>query len=185
MNNLKVSKKYFVDVYSFMEMCGLKCNKKKNIRISHKIMLRKLALRHNLFPSEVVVPKNAPFYTITKEDILKGNIIIVEDEYKNRLAFFNPTRHLITKKSERTETEKQMIRDKIIEEYLKEQENKNSEFSTGYINYLVKKAKKDQEEREEYYKEELKQNVNEEFYNDMILYQKRLTMYNRRGFGRR
>ena len=78
-----------------------------------------------------------------------------------------------------------MIRDKIIEEYLKEQENKNKEFSDGYINYLVKKAKKEQEEREEYYKEEEKQKLDEESYKDMLLYQKRLTMYNRRGFGRR
>lgn len=185
MSNMKISKKYIVDVYSFMEMCGLKCNRKKNIRISNRIMLRKLSLRHDLFPTEVVMPINAPFSIITNEDILKGNVIIVEDEYKNVLAFFNPTRHSLKKEREKTEEEKQMIRDKIIEEYLKEQENKNKEFSDGYINYLVKKAKKEQEEREEYYKEEEKQKLDEESYKDMLLYQKRLTMYNRRGFGRR
>ena len=56
MSNMKISKKYIVDVYSFMEMCGLKCNRKKNIRISNRIMLRKLSLRHDLFPNEVVMP---------------------------------------------------------------------------------------------------------------------------------
>ena len=101
MSNMKISKKYIVDVYSFMEMCGLKCNRKKNIRISNRIMLRKLSLRHDLFPNEVVMPINAPFSIITNEDILKGNVIIVEDEYKNVLAFFNPTRHSLKKEREK------------------------------------------------------------------------------------
>ena len=42
MSSIIISDKDTINVYKFMEMCGLKCEVKRNINISHKIMLKKL-----------------------------------------------------------------------------------------------------------------------------------------------
>lgn len=140
-----VSDRDTINVYKFMEMCGLKCSIKKNIRVSHTIMLKKLKLRHSLFPSEVKIPTKVNYNDINNEDVKKGNIILVKDDYESRKAYINPIRFTeeISKNIEiMTEKERKRIRKNILKEYKKELEENEHTLKEGYIKYLVKKQNK-------------------------------------------
>ena len=92
---LIISKKDTISVYKFMDMCGLKCVYKDNVKVSHKIMERKLVLRHSLFPDEIIVPKKVDYSLIQKEDILRGKYVPVMDDCKKILIYENPTYRLL------------------------------------------------------------------------------------------
>ena len=89
-------KKYYtngkdiISIYRYMEVCGLHCKFKKNVRISHSIMEKKLTLRHNEFPSEVFRPVRISFEDYNHEDVLSGKIVEVVDDYNKVIAYRNP-----------------------------------------------------------------------------------------------
>lgn len=85
-----VSKPDTMNVYQFMLLCGLKCDWKKNIKISHEIMSRKLGLRSEKIPSSVIDAKRLPFFSVVDEEILTGKIIAVLDDYNKVLFYKNP-----------------------------------------------------------------------------------------------
>lgn len=87
---LIVSKKNTISIYRFMEMCGLKCTYKHNIKVSHSIMQRKLELRYELFPDEIILPKKVDYSLIKKDDILRGRYLPVMDDCKKILIYENP-----------------------------------------------------------------------------------------------
>lgn len=84
--------KNIIDVYTFMRMSGLECKHKKNVRVSHSIMEKKLNLRHNLFPEEIILPKKVSFDDYINEDVLKGKVLEVIDDYNRVIAYYNPLR---------------------------------------------------------------------------------------------
>jgi len=92
---LIVSKKDTISIYRFMEMCGLKCNYRSNIKISHAIMQKKLELRYELFPDEIILPKKVDYSLIQKDDILRGKYLPVIDDCKRILIYENPTYKLL------------------------------------------------------------------------------------------
>lgn len=143
-----ISDKDTINVYKFMEMCGLKCKIKKNVKVSHSIMLRKLELRHKLFPSEVCVPSQINIYSINNEDVKRGNIILVKDDYDKRIAYDNPKKLENIELDKLTERERKQIRKKLLKEYKKELENSDETLKAGYIKYLVRKQTKEQNEEE-------------------------------------
>jgi hypothetical protein len=79
-----------ISVYRFMENCGMHCKYKKNVRISHKIMLKKLEFRYKLFPEVIILPKSVSFNSYEKEDVLNGNVVEVVDDYGQVIAYKNP-----------------------------------------------------------------------------------------------
>lgn len=80
-----------ISVYRFMELCGLQCNFKKKVRISHEIMLKKLGARYELFPNMIIFPQKISFNSYSNEDVLNGKVVEVEDDYKRVIAYKNPT----------------------------------------------------------------------------------------------
>lgn len=84
-----------ISVYEFMENCGLICNRKKGIKISHKIMLKKLALRKKLFPEKVVCPTEYFYRTTDVEGVYTGKLCYVVDDYGNKMFYRNPMRRNI------------------------------------------------------------------------------------------
>lgn len=108
--NVKISKKDAISVYQFMEMCGLICT--KNTKISHKIMMKKIIARAFLFPEKIIIPKCANLSLVTKEDILTGKIIIVEDDMGKIMIYHNP---------------RPLIFDKILKELKEDAQNKDLE----------------------------------------------------------
>lgn len=84
------SGKNIIDIYTFMKMCGLECKRKKNVRVSHSIMEKKLSLRHELFPEKIILPERISFDNYLNEDVLKGSILEVVDDYNKVIAYRNP-----------------------------------------------------------------------------------------------
>ncbi len=82
--------KNIISIYRYMEICGLECKFKKNVRVSHSIMEKKLNLRHGIFPEEVLLPVRVSFDDYINEDVLSGKIIEVIDDYNKVLAYRNP-----------------------------------------------------------------------------------------------
>lgn len=80
-----------ISVCRFMELCGLQCDFKKTVRISHEIMLKKLGARYELFPNMIVLPQKISFNSYSNEDVLNGKVVEVEDDYKRVIAYKNPT----------------------------------------------------------------------------------------------
>ena len=179
-----ISEKNTISVYQFMEMCGLECSKKDNIKVSHNIMMKKLALRHKSFPN-VVVPKKAAFSSINTEDVLKGNIIIVRDDYKNCFPYYKPNMFYdFMFYNNMSKLELEEIRKQILEEYEKEEKEEQTEYKPGYVKYLYKRDIKLIAEEKSYLEEERKKS-SEDDYDKVVLYKKRRNIYCRRGFGRR
>lgn len=84
------SGKNIIDIYTFMRMSGLECKRKKNIRVSHKIMEKKMNLRHESFPEQIILPKRVSFDNYLNEDVLRGDILEVVDDYNRVIAYRNP-----------------------------------------------------------------------------------------------
>lgn len=126
-----------VSIYRFMEYCGLTCEKKKNIMISHKIMLRKLALRHERFPDKILMPKSIPFNTILKDQVYVGNVFLVKDDYNQVLPYY-----LSRGLNFGNAFAQELFEEKEEEESLNDCEN----LSLGYQKYLYRKSRRQLEE---------------------------------------
>lgn len=182
MSSIKIGKENTINVYEFMRICGLECKNKDNVLISHKIMLRKLELRHNLFPREVIVPKKIPFKFVKKEDILRGRVLIVRDDYNDSLAFINPINLSMVVSDNLSDEEKEIKRQELIDE---EMNKEKVTFTPGYIKYLIKQAERENMKKIEELRENQELSINDEEVSKKVLCKKRVDMYSRRGFGRR
>lgn len=125
-----------VSIYRFMEYCGLSCLKKKNIMVSHKIMMRKLSLRHEQFPDKILMPKNIPFNTILKEQVYVGNVFLVRDDYNQILPYS------LIRKLDFGHTPAEELLEEEDEESLEDCEN----LPEGYKKYLYRKSRRELEE---------------------------------------
>ncbi len=124
-----------ISVYQFMSQCGLLCEKKENIKISHEIMMRKLSLRNAKFPEKVKYPKRVKKEFINEQDLLLGDMYLVFDDYgKTQCYHINRS---ITLLSNDTEEERCLKREQALSEYSPSQSMK-----AGYMKYLYRKAKK-------------------------------------------
>lgn len=135
-----------ISVYKFMEMCGLHCEIKGNIHISHEIMMRKLALRNRKFPNEVLMPSTVSFKTITKERVKRGGVVLVKDDMDKIIGYKYP-RFMNTDIHEYTALEREEIRNNLINEELNK--NDNTDLPRGYQKYLYRKNLKELEEEKE------------------------------------
>lgn len=124
-----------IDVYQFMEMCGLICAYKENVRISHTIMLKKLYIRYNSFPLAIDYPETVSFASIKKEDILTGRIVLVMDDYKKVVPYRRPMKN--TYKMEET------VSFDDIPEYVDEEEYHL--LKPGEIKYISRHYKDEEE----------------------------------------
>lgn len=180
MSSIIISDKDTINVYKFMEMCGLKCEVKRNVNISHKIMLKKLCLRHSLFPSKVVIPKRISYSKINNEDIRRGKIVIVKDDYEKKIAYSNP----IDFNSDMFLMSLKYMEKENIDEDLEHLKNKEEqELKPGYIKYLTKKANRQEKMEQEDIEKGKEESLDEEYYN--IKEKARVKKYQRKGFGRR
>lgn len=84
------SSKNIIDIYLFMRMSGLECKRKKNVRISHSAMDKKINLRYNSFPDKITLPTRVSFDNYLNEDVLRGDILEVVDDYNRVIAYRNP-----------------------------------------------------------------------------------------------
>lgn len=131
-----------ITVYKFMEMCGLKCNPKGNICVSHEIMMRKLNARNKKMNEKVIVPEIVPFHSIIKEEVKSGKTILVKDDNQIIEAYHIPEiEHVI----EMSEEERMKIREKLIQEQL--ERIVENVMKPGYQKYLYRKSKKEEFEK--------------------------------------
>ena len=113
--------KNIISVYRFMEICGLECKHKKNVRISHEIMRKKLELRYQSFPEAIILPQRISFDDYINEEVLSGKVVEVVDDYNKVIAYKNPIllreesllQYLINNASKK---DLKKIREKILEE---------------------------------------------------------------------
>jgi len=149
------SGKSVINVYQFMQMCGLFCESKKNVSISHRIMMKKLLLRHRLFPNAVELPNRLPFEKVSQEDVCKGNILLVEDDNGVLLPYRKPMTASIVKQilPNIGTDEPENLRTSAIENLRIGEEI----LKPGHAKYLVKKSEKMQETEEERLKELLRE----------------------------
>lgn len=136
-----MKKKYYgqkdtISVYQFMEMCGLKCEYKENVRVSQKIMMGKLIARKEKFKETIIVPRRACLDIISTEAINIGHVIMVRDDYGVVYPYIAPKKMNYEVLSNENMEEK---RNKILSE-LQDQNNdlKDEKMTTGYIKYLVR-----------------------------------------------
>ena len=130
-----------VTVYKFMEMCGLQCEPKGNICVTHEIMMRKLRARNEKFKDKIIVPEIVPFHSIIKEEVTCGKTILVRDDSKIIVAYHIPE---LDYSIPMTEQERMEIREKLIQEQL--EKVAESIMKPGYQKYLYRKAKKQEPE---------------------------------------
>lgn len=138
MKRQKFCKTDIISVYKFMEKCGLHCEPKGNISISHKIMMNKLYKRHESF-EQVIVPSRAFVDSIRQEDVISGKVIFVRDDYNKVIPYRMPIYSLQIE--HKTKEEMKKIREKLIKEQL---EKEKSSLKPGYINYLIRRENKNE-----------------------------------------
>lgn len=134
----KYSEKCIIDIYQYMEFCGLVCERKGNVRLSHKAAERKLYKRRKKYPLKVSVPINESFQNIKSEDILSGKILLVRDDYDKIIPYRRP--YIAVENQELTDLEKSLIREKLIEEELSKEPSES--LKLGEIKYQEKKMKR-------------------------------------------
>lgn len=144
---------YVVSVYRFMQCCGLECPKKRNILISHKIMMRKLMARYEKMPDKIKVPRSAMRQYVKKEAIKTGKIILVEDDYGEKLPYYAPNVELKLEEVSKEELAKR--REKALEEVMLEKKKT----SLGKQKYLERKKKKLELAKQKNELEEEKENL--------------------------
>lgn len=140
--------KYFgsddiITVYKFMERCGLHCETKGNIAVSHEIMMKKINSRHQKFPDSITVPKAISFKEVEKDEVKRGKIILVQDDLKNIVPYIMPILSLPSY----TENELEIIRLQNIKEQLLKEQEVNQEQKPGYIKYLQRQERKNKQMR--------------------------------------
>lgn len=127
---------YVLSVYRFMQYCGLECPKRPNILVSHAIMLGKLRVRHEKMPDKVIMPTRTTRESVKKEDIKTSRVVLVEDDYGNKLPYYVPNQILSLEEVSQEELAKR--REKTLAEALLEGEKP----SLGEQRYLERKKRK-------------------------------------------
>ena len=136
--------KEIISVYRFMEMCGLKCPWKENVLISHEIMEKKLSLRHDKFPTKVLMPRRVSFKKIKTDMIYRGDAFLVRDDYDQILPYVLPLKRKIIEEVDHETMEER--RNEILAQTVVI----NSQMPLGYQKYLWRKLKEQLEkERKE------------------------------------
>lgn len=87
-----VGRNELVDIYQFMSMCGLECEYKSNVKVSHKIMEKKLLKRFEVFPEKIILPERVDNSLVSEEDLLNGYYVAVRDDNKKIVIYKNPRR---------------------------------------------------------------------------------------------
>lgn len=137
----KYSENYIIDIYQYMGFCGLYCERKNGVRLSHKAAERKILLRKKEYPFKIATPIHESFEEINDEDILTGRVLLVKDDYEKVHPYRRP--YIRIEGTELTEKEKEnhrLIREKLIEEELKKEEN--TSLKPGEIKYQRRKEKR-------------------------------------------
>lgn len=147
---------HVITVHQFMEMCGIQRERRMNERISHAAMCKKLESRAKKFPDAVWVPVRVPFRMVRKEDVAVGETLLVEDDYEVLMPYKKPIMMRVYE-SEYTEAEREKIRQMFIDSELAKEEEELTGFTPGYMKYLFKKEKRDQEAEQQFLEDLLEQ----------------------------
>ena len=140
--------------------------------------MKKLESRHKDFPGQIMVPSKVYIPELKNDEILTGEVVAVEDDYKKIIAYHNPLR--FNKRFILSSLKKHEPAFEEIEEEIEE-----STYKPGYIKYLNKKNKRQQLKEVEYLEQAKEDSKEEDSYMNQVSSQKRLSLYCRRGFGRR
>lgn len=132
----KYSSDYIIDVYQYMEFCGLECKRKKGVKLSHKAVQKKILLRKKSFPFKIATPIHESFAEITDEDVLRGKILLVKDDYEQVHPYRRPYIRVDT--TVLSKEEQAIIRQKLIEEELEKE--KDNSLKPGEIKYQKRKS---------------------------------------------
>ena len=127
---------YVVSVYRFMQICGLECDKKENVLLSHKIMMRKLSLRHSKMSDKCLLPRRACRENVKNDLIKTGAIVLVEDDYGEKLPYYTPRKDFTLPKVSKEELSRRR------QEILSQLEEKEPCLSLGEKRYLERKKRK-------------------------------------------
>lgn len=114
---LKISKKYILNIREFMSNF-------LNISYTAKNKLTHKEMKRFLYEKNKIIPRVIRFNEIKKEDILRGNCILVKDVTNKIIAYDNP------KKLE-----------KIILEVLMKQQNKTNSTQQEYFDLSKSKIR--------------------------------------------
>lgn len=124
-----------ISVYQFMSMCGLDVIYQKDKPLSHQGMMEKLVGKQG----KVTIPTKPNLaHCYSLDNIKRGRIVLVKDDYNKVLVYNRPIGNVIVN-TQKTEEEMEKIREKLLEEYLKERETKHQETTPGYQKYLKRK----------------------------------------------
>lgn len=132
----KYSENYIIDVYQYMEFCGLYCKRKNGVKLSHKAAQKKILLRKQEYPLKIATPIHESFGEIKDEDVLKGRILLVRDDYDQVHPYRRPYIRVETPKF--TKEEQETIRERLIKEELAKEED--SSLKPGEIKYQKRKV---------------------------------------------
>ncbi len=112
----RISKKETMDVYQLMAVHGVLSDYHKNIKVSSAIAEKKVGIRLKF--DDVTSLKKVSHKKVRREDILRGHIHAVCDEYQHISFYENPSREhltdLVTKPHELKELKK--VREAILNE---------------------------------------------------------------------
>lgn len=131
----KYSSDYIIDVYQYMEFCGLECKRKKGVKLSHKAVQKKILLRKKSFPLKIATPIHESFAEITDEDVLRGKILLVKDDYDQVQLYRRP--YIRSETLELTKEEREIVRERLIKEELEKE--KDNSLKPGEIKYQKRK----------------------------------------------
>lgn len=134
----KYSKKYIIDVYQYMEFCGLICKRKEGVKLSHLAVEKKILLRKKKFPYSISEPIHESFKNIHEDDVLRGKILLVCDDYDKVQPYRRP--YIRVDIATNSEYEKELIRNKLIEEELAK--NSDNTLKSGAVKYEQRREKK-------------------------------------------
>lgn len=146
---------YVISVYKFMRCCGLECDMKPNVMISHNIMMKKLSLRHQKMPDKVIMPTRTTCEKAKNDDIKTGKVVLVEDDYGTKLPYYMPNYVISLEEVSQEELAKRR------EKALKEASLEVKEPSLGLQRYIKRKQKKLELEKQKKALKEQKFNLEE------------------------
>jgi len=132
----KYSSDYIIDVYQYMGFCGLECKRKKGVKLSHKAVEKKLILRKESFPFKISTPIHESFKSFNDEDVLRGRVLLVKDDYDQVHPYRRPYIRVETPKL--TKEEQEIIRERLIKEEL--EKDNDSSLKPGELKYQKRKV---------------------------------------------
>ena len=132
----KYSENYIIDVYQYMEFCGLECKRKKGVKLSHKAIEKKLILRKKSFPFKIATPIHESFHDFNDEDVLRGKVLLVRDDYDQVHPYRRP--YIRVETPEFTKEEQEVIRERLIKEELEKEEDNS--LKPGEVKYQKRKV---------------------------------------------